>query len=592
MERKNIDNSYKWNLSHIYKNEEEFKSDIQKIKELTKNLISSKKDMFKTGSNFLKLLKLQDEISITINRLYVYSYLFYCENTTNDKAGKLISEITNISQDINEKTFDIDNSIIKISDEVYEKLLSEEDGLLEYKQTLKVVRRFKNHTLEDDKEEIFVKSSDFSSIFSDAYDSLTTSDITFDKIEHNGEKLDFNESLWGKYCQNNDRDLRKKAYESLYKSYKAVKHTAYDLYKGHLKSEKFYSKTHEFNSTLENALYANNISTDIYNNLINSVNKNLDKIQSYFTMKKEFLGLEKLNMFDVYMPMCFLPDETFEFEKSKIIVKDSLKILGEEYHKALCNTIDSDIIDVYPSDNKMTGAFCYATYTTHPYVLLNHNDNFNSLSTLAHEIGHAMHSYFSNKYRNYTDSKYPIFTAEIASIVNEVILNDYMVKNSNNDKLKKYILGSMIEKIEGSLFRQIMFAEFEKEMHENIDKNIPITVEDVCNYYGNLVEKYHGPSVNIDENIKHEWIRISHFYSSFYVYQYATGICIAINIANEIISGNEIMKKNYIDFLKSGSFDYPLNLIAKLGIDLSDDTLYDETCEYFGNLIKEFNNLK
>ena len=388
-----------------------------------------------------------------------------------------------------------------------------------------------------------------------------------------------------------DRNVRKAAFNSLYKSYMQFKNTFASLLKGNIKSNFFVSKTRKYNSPLEMYLFDDYIDKKLYLELIEKVNKNLDINHDYMKVRKKILGLDSLHMYDVYAPLVDNIAKEYSYEEAKEIVINALKPLGEDYIKNLTYLFDNNCIDVYHNKNKRSGAYSWGSYDTMPYVLLNFEGEFNDVSTIAHELGHSMHSLYSNKNRPYHDHGYPIFLAEIASTVNEILLNKYCSENAKTKEEKAYYLNNLLEMFRSTLIRQTMFAEFELKIHDLEEEGESLTEELISNTYYEINKKYFGEDVISDDEIKVEWARIPHFYTSFYVFKYATGISAAAKIAGDILEKKEGALENYIEFLSSGGSDYPLEILKKVGIDMANDDTIDKALNMFKNTLEEFKKL-
>ena len=424
---------------------------------------------------------------------------------------------------------------------------------------------------------------------SDTYDMLDDVDIKFKDIhDENGNLVLLSSSNYSKYLKNSNREVRKEAFNNFYGAYNDLKHTFASTLKGSVTGDNFISKIRKYDSSLQMSLFSDNIPTKLYDKLIEKVNSNLDIVYDYIKLRKDILNVDELHMYDIYVPLVPDTKKKYSYEEAVNLVLDALSPLGKTYINDLKSIIDSKCIDVFNNKNKRGGAYSWGSYDTLPYVLLNFENDFYSVSTLAHELGHSMHSYYSHKNREYHDSSYTIFLAEIASTVNEILLNKYMYKNSKTKEEKLYYLNNLLEDFRTTLIRQTMFAEFEKIIHEKEANGEILTEEVFSSIYLSLNKKYYGSDIVSDDLIKLEWARISHFYNSFYVYKYSTGISIACKIVSDILSNKDNALENYLEFLSSGGKTYSLDILKNVGIDIVNDDTIDKALEMFRDTLEEF----
>jgi len=452
--------------------------------------------------------------------------------------------------------------------------------------------REKDHILSLEQEEMMARLGEVFSISENTFHVLDDVNLKFDNIVlENGDEVELNNSNYSVYIKSSDRDIRKQAFTNLYKSYASLKNTFASLLKGNVKSNFFVSKTRKYNSPLEMSLYSDNIDKKLYLNLIDKVHSNLDIVHDYMNVRKSILNLDEVHMYDVYAPLVSDVDKYYTYEEAKELVIKALAPLGEDYINNLTKLFDSGCIDVYNNENKRGGAYSWGCYDTLPYVLLNFEGKFTDVSTIAHELGHSMHSFYSCKNQDYHDHGYPIFLAEIASTVNEILLNKYCSSIAKTKEEKAYYLNNLLENFRTTLVRQTMFAEFELLIHDLEENGEVLTEEVLSNTYYDLNKKYFGDSVVSDEQIKYEWARIPHFYTSFYVYKYATGISVACKIVSDILEGKENALDNYIKFLSSGGSDFPLEILKKASVDIVNDDTIDKALVMFRETLEEFKEL-
>ena len=589
--RNEIDDKYKWDLSSIFKTDDEFLKEYEIVKKDINVISNYKGKIVSSASSLLEYLNFTINLERRIYKLYYYAHLHYDEDTTNTKYQEYFGLIRNLLTNYEElKSFEVPE-FMSIDYKVIEEYFNEIPDLKKYKFNLENLYRYKSHTLTEKEEKMLSRLSKVIGNPELTYSSLTDSDITFGNIKVDSKDVELTESNYSVYIRNEDRDVRKQAFETLFTTYSNLKNTITSTFKGNIESLVETAKIRNYNSSLEASLFDDNIDTKIYDNLIKVVSHNMDVVYKYFKLKKEVLKLEPYTSYDVYVDMVPNLDKKYNFEEAKNLVIEALKPLGENYINDLKKAFKERWIDTYPNKGKRTGAYSSGFYDTKPFVLLNFEGRYNDVSTLAHELGHSMHTYYSCKNNDYNNSQYKIFVAEVASTVNELLLANYLLKTSNNKEEKMYILNQLMELYKATIYRQTMFAEFEKEMNLRVEKDIPLTHESISNYYYDLNKKYFGDSVELQDLIKYEWERIPHFYYDFYVYKYAIGLSCATKIVENILSGADEGAKNYLKFLSSGGSDYPVNELKLAGIDVTKEEVIESAISYFDSLIDEFKSL-
>lgn len=561
---------YKWDLSKIFKDEKEFYDAINKIKTNLNKLSKYKGHILDSKNSLYEFYMLDDETSLLCDRVYVYSYLGYYDNTSDVKFQEYKEKATSI---VHKYSTIVSFVIPELQSKEYEYVLKLIDGdsrFDKYRFSLENIYRFKKHVLSSEEEKLLSEVSNVFSSSHDAFVALNNTDVIFDNIkDENNKSVKLTSSNYSKYITSKDERVRKNAFSSLIKFYKKHINTISSLYLGQIKADTVCSKVRKYDSSISSSLFRDNIPVELYDTLIKCTVSNLDTLKKYYDIKSRVLG-KKLHIYDTYVNISSLEEKNISFEEGVVLVNKALKVLGEDYLREFNNIINSNCVDVYPKDNKRSGAYEWGTYGVSPYVSLNYENNIESVSTLAHEMGHAMHTYYSNLNQDYNNANYPIFLAEIASTVNEVLLSEYLINNTSDIDEKIYYLNEFIDKFKGTVFRQVMFATFEKEIHEKYENNEAITPSVLCDEYYKLNQLYFSPSVIVDDDIKYEWARIPHFYSSFYVYKYATGFISALVIASKLINNESGFRDKYINFLSSGGSNYPLDILKELGIDLND----------------------
>ena len=564
MNREEIEEKYLWDLTKIFSSIDEFNKEYENIK---KEIIGYK-------------------ISRRLEKLYVYTSLSFDENTANNDKQALKLKMSNLYDEWSKNSFFISTNIIKKDYKEIEEYYKEEPKLLEYKIALKQEFRYKEHILTDIEEKLL---SNMSKIFNNderTYDLLKDSDITFGNItDEEGNEVELTCSNYSIYIESKDREVRKNAFKTLYKTYKQFINTFASTLSGSINEITTIAKIKKYNSAIEATLYKDELS------LIDTVNNNLNILFKYYDLKKELLKLDELHLYDIYTPIVSNFSKKYPFEEGKKLVIDSLRVLGEDYVNTLKEGINNRWIDTYPTRAKRTGAYSGGAYDTYPYVLLNYQDKYNDVSTLAHELGHSMHSYYARSNNDYQYGNYSLFVAEVASTVNELLLSKYLLKISNDKEEKLFILDNLMTLFKSTIYRQTMFAEFEQDIYNCAEQDIPLTADFLSNKYYDLNKKYFGANVIVDEEVKYEWSRIPHFYYNFYVYKYATGLSAACQIVDNILSGNENAVGNYKKFLSCGSTKNPIDSLKLAGVDLTKKEVVESALNMFDDTIKEFKEL-
>ena len=590
--RKEINDKYKWDLSKIYSSEEEVSSDIKKVKELTNDYEKYKGKITSNSDTLLNATEDYFKISRILDKLIVYSHMRFDEDKAVSKSEEIMGKIDKIADDVSEHLAFYTPEVLNEEYVVIQKYIKENELLKKYTFMFEDLFRDKEHILSLEQEQMMARLGEVLSSPENTFKVLDDVNLKFqDIIDENGNKVSLTNSNYSNYLKNEDRRVRKEAFTSLYTSYNNFKNTFASLLKCNVKSNLFISKTRKYKIQLEMSLYGDNISKDLYTSLINKVHSNLDIMEEYMKVRKDILKLDELHMYDVYAPLVSNISRDYSYEEAKDLVIKALEPLGDAYINDLKQLFDSNCIDVYNNNNKRNGAYSWGSYDTLPYVLLNFEGNFNDVSTIAHELGHSMHSLYSHKRQEYHDSGYPIFLAEIASTVNEILLNRYCSDNAKTKEEKAYYLNNLLENFRTTLIRQTMFAEFELQIHDLEEKGEVLTEELLCSTYLKLNKQYFSEEVISDDLIKLEWARIPHFYTSFYVYKYATGIAVASKIVSDILDNKENALENYIEFLSSGGNDYPLEILKKVGIDIVNDDTIDKALEMFRQTLNEFKEI-
>ena len=587
-----IEDEHKWDLTKIYKDEKEWQKDFDDVKEKILKVLEYKDNFLSNGKRLYEYLKYDEEVSRKLEKIYYYAHLNYDADTLDEKYKVMTNKVSDLFTKYNELSSFVVPEILKLDEEKLNTFYKDEEKLEDYRFSIENIYRFKNHTLDEEKEKMLSNLSKCLSNPEETYEALTDSDFEYDYItDEKGNKVKFNESNYSLFIKSKDRSVRKKAFEMLHNKYKKYIRTITSTYKGEVENNVVLAKIRNYDSAISASLYSDNVPVDIYNNLIKVVNDNMNVLYDYYDLKKEMLSLDRLHMYDTYVEIINKIDKKYSFDEAKEIVIDALSVLGDKYVKNLKKAFDEKWIDIYHSKGKRSGAYSSGNFDVNPYVLLNFEGTLNDVSTLAHELGHSMHTYLSCKNNPYQYSSYEIFVAEVASTVNELLLANYMLKNSKNKDEKLAIINHILDLYKATLYRQTMFAEFEKETHKLREKGEVLTSELLSNTYYNLVKKYFGPNVLCDDLIRYEWARIPHFYYNFYVYKYATGISAASYIVDGILNNKEGALENYINFLKTGGSMYPLDELKIAGVNLNSKSVVLSAIKTFEKYLKEFKDI-
>ncbi|MEA4815236.1 MAG: oligoendopeptidase F [Lachnospiraceae bacterium] len=590
--RKESDPKYTWKIEDIYMTNEAWQKDFETVSKKLPSLKKFKGTLTSSAANLLICLKAINEVSLVIDKLYVYSNMRFHEDSTNAFYQALSEKAEMLLIRFASETAFITPEIAELTEAKAKEFLASDSELNIYSHFILNILRKKDHTLSPECEELLAKTGEISEAGQSIFIMLNDADMKFGAIkDENGEKIELTKGRYVHFLENADRRVRKDAFNTLYDAYIRNRNTIAAAYSASVKKDVFYASARKYASSLEMALADDNIPASVYSSLIDTVHKNIGLMHRYVKIRKKLLNLPKLHMYDLYAPLVPEAKMVIPFEEAKKTVLSGLKPMGDEYVEILKKGMEGGWLDVYENIGKRGGAYSWGTYSVHPFVLLNHNDNINSLFTLAHEMGHALHSYYSWKEQPYVYSGHKIFVAEVASTVNEALLMDYMLKNSKDAAEKIYIINYFLEQFRGTLFRQTMFAEFEKKTHELSEAGEILTCDALSGIYRSLNEFYFGNDIIIDEKIDMEWARIPHFYNAFYVYQYATGYSAAIAISRMILDEGAKATKRYKDFLKKGSAEYSVDLLKGVGVDMSRPEPVENAMRVFESLLDELESI-
>ncbi len=583
---------FTWNLGDIYPDKASYDSDVNKIKEITDKIAAKKGKSAESAKALLETMTLFEDFFERTYKLEEYAERKHDEDTGNNENLEALQKLETIVSECETKVSFMDPEIIAVSDDKFDKYYEEEEGLKKYKIYLTEVRRTKAHTLSTEMEELLALSSEACQTPSNTYGIFMNADLQYPEIEdENGEKVRITAGRFVPLEESRDRRVRKDAFEGAYNTLKQFKNTSASLYNGQVKKQIYIAKARNYSSTLECALDGNNVNPKVYYNLVDTINKHMDLMHRYVALRKKMLGVDELHMYDVYVPIVSDVEVKIPFEEAKETALKALAPLGDRYIELLKTAFNSRWLDVYENKGKRSGAYSAGCYGVHPYVLLNYNNTLDNQFTLVHEMGHAMHSYFSNEANPILDSMYKIFVAEVASTVNEVLLQEYLLKNETDKKKRMNLLNHYMESFKSTVYRQTMFAEFEMLTNEMAEKGESLSADALCKVYLDLNKKYFGDAMISDDLIAMEWARIPHFYYNFYVFQYATGYSSAVSIARRILKEGQSAVDDYMKFLHSGCTSDPVSLLKIAGVDLNTPAPVEAALKVFEEVLDEMESL-
>ncbi|MDK0931712.1 oligoendopeptidase F [Clostridium perfringens] len=583
--RDEIPKSDKWRIDKIYETPAKWNEELNKLKEEAPKLkdfegkLGNKEDL-------KAFLLLNEKLSRKLGKLYVYAHMRSHEDTSNPEMQSLVNKIDPYSAEFSSYTAYFVPEILSLKEGTIENFINEDKDLKQYKIYFEMILNEKPHILSKEVESVLASVSDCLGAPESIYSMLTNSDMTFGEIvDESGRKVELTEGNYISFIKSKDRKVREAAFKLLFGTYKKYENTLATSLSSSIKNFVFESKTRKYNSSLEASLKPNNIPVEVYYNALKTVDENMDALHRYVRIKKKLLNLEEIHMYDLYVPVIECKKEHLEYKDAISLVEEGLKPLGKEYLDIFNEGINEGWIDVYENKGKRSGAYSWGSYDTMPYVLLNYNYELNDASTLAHEMGHSIHSYYTRKTQPYIYGDYSLFCAEVASTTNEILLIHHLIEKETDKNKKLYLINQELEQIRTTVFRQLMFAEFELKTHEAIENGESLTSEVLCKMWKDINIKYFGKDMNVDEEISIEWARIPHFYSDFYVYQYATGYAAASSFANSILSKGEEAVEKYKGFLKAGGSMYPIDTLKMAGVDMTTSKPLKDTLDRFNELL-------
>ncbi|MGE8077615.1 oligoendopeptidase F [Peribacillus loiseleuriae] len=580
-----------WRLEDIYQNQELWERDYQTILNSVEKLKTFDEEIGDAESLF-RYLSLSEELGYTYKKLYVYAMLQVDLDTRVSAAQGLLDRASQLGQKISAATSFFMPFLLSLEEGTLKSYIKEVEGLRYFEDDLLDSYRFKAHVLNKDQEAILSLFGEALSSPQKTFGMINNADIKFGEVTNDdGERVTLTRGMYSNLVENHDREKRKEAYKAYYQPYLQLQNTIASTLSSAIRNNTTMAKTRNYPSALEKSLFSDQVPTEVYDNLISATKANIKPMYDYIKLRKKHLGVDELRAYDLNVPLVQEAKEDIPYNEAFEIMIKALKPLGEEYVSTLVSFKENRYYDVRETPGKRSGAYNLGLYGVHPFVLLNHQDDLDSLFTLAHESGHAMHSYYSSKYQPQISAGYSIFVAEVASTVNEILLIRYLLNTTTDQNKKKHLLNHFIDSFKGTFFTQVMFGEFEKITHEKAENDEPLNAEVFNTVYETIYRAYNGEDIVFDDEVKFGWSRIPHFYRPFYVYKYATGYASAIDIADRILSGEEGTLEQYLTFLKSGSSEYPLELLKKTGVDLTKPEPIENALKIFSGLVKEFGEL-
>ncbi|QHA35887.1 oligoendopeptidase F [Rossellomorea marisflavi] len=590
--RSEVKQELTWRLEDIFPSDEAWEKEYKEIQELSSRAGEFKGTLGNGADELYAAFAFQDEILERMGKVYTYSHMRYDQDTTNSHYQGMDDRAKSLYTKLGSAFAYLVPEVLSVDEEKIASFLEEKPELKVYAHALEEINLQRPHILTEKEESLLAQASEVFSSSSNTFGMLNNADLEFPSIkDENGEVTEITHGRFIRFMESSNRSVRKEAFEKVYETYGKFRNTFASTLSGTVKKDNFSAKVRNYDSARHAALSNNNIPEQVYDNLVETVNNNLHLLQRYVKLRKKVLELDEVHMYDLYTPLVKEVKMEVGYDEAKKMILDGLKPLGEEYANVLKEGFENRWVDVVENKGKRSGAYSSGAYGTNPYILMNWQDNVNNLFTLAHEFGHSVHSYYTRSAQPYTYGNYSIFVAEVASTCNEALLNDYLLKTIDDEKKRLYLLNHYLEGFRGTVFRQTMFAEFEHHIHKKAQEGVALTSEYLTKEYYELNKKYFGDEIVIDEEIGLEWARIPHFYYNYYVYQYATGFSAATALSHQILEEGGPAVERYIEFLKAGSSDYPIEVLKKAGVDMTTSSPVEEACKVFEEKLNEMETL-
>ncbi len=590
--RTEVPEELKWDLTRVFSSDNDWEQEYTLIKKEVQDLSKLKKDFTKDGHHLYDDLTKILKVGRRLEKVYVYATMSSDVDSSDSHYLGYVAQAQTLASQFEAATSFMNPSILELSQAELKQFMEDEPKLNNYAHMLEQIMQQKPHTLSAQEEKIIADAGDALGTSENTFNVLTNSDMEYGYVEtDDGEMVQLSDGLYSNLIQSQNREVRKNAFDVMYATYGQFENSLASTLSGVVKQHNYLARVHNYDSARSSALAENHVPTVVYDTLISEVDSHLDLLHDYVALRKQILGLDDLQMWDLYVPLTGTPSLSYTFEQAKAEAKKALVPLGEDYLKQVDYIFNNRVIDVVESQNKVTGAYSGGSYDTDAYELLNWENNIDSLYTLVHETGHSVHSMYTRQTQPYVYGDYPIFVAEIASTTNENILTEYFLDHITDSKTRAFVLNYYLDSFKGTLFRQTQFAEFEQYIHDLDAKGEPLTADTLDDFYGDLNQRYYGDAVEPGSEIAKEWARIPHFYYNFYVYQYATGFAAATALANNVVHGTSEQREAYINFLKSGSSDYPVEIMKKAGVDMTKPDYLEEAFETFKKRLAEFKDI-
>jgi oligoendopeptidase F len=591
-QRADIEAKYKWRLEDIYATNQLWEGDFSKVDALLPKMAGFKGRLSESGKTLLGCLQLQDSLWNIMDRLYVYAGLHSDEDTRVSTYQEMTGRAGSLRTKVRQATAYIEPEILTIPQSKLDELINSETGLKLYQHYIDNIIRMRAHTLSSSEEEILALAGNVTRAPEKIFTMIDDADIEFPSIkDETGNEVQLTHERYYKFLESTNRRVRKDASDAYNSAYLAYLNTLGATLNGGMAKDVFYSKARKYNSSLEAALDQSNIPVSVYENLIKSADENLEPIHKYVSLRKKVLKVDELHKYDLVVSLAPEAKMEIPYDSALTIIEKALAPLGKQYVTDIKAGFNSGWVDVYETEGKGSGAYSWGCYSSHPYMLLNYNNTLENTFTVAHEMGHCMHGYYTNRTQPYIYSGHAIFTAEVASLTNEMLLMDYLLKNTKDKAQKLYILNYYIDQLEGTFYSQVMFAEFEKAAHEKLENGGALSAESAREIYREIFQRFEGPELVLDSLDDLGCLRISHFYSDFYVYQYATSYAAAVTVSRKILAGDKEALDRYLRFLESGDSDYPVNLLKNAGVDMTSPEPINETIKLFASVVDQMENL-
>ena len=582
-----------WRLEDIYPNEDLWEEELQEAGNIAAKVREYEGRLSESAQSFYNALKLYDDCALKLDRVGGYSFMRHDQDAGNSRYQELELKAQSASVRISEELAFMEPEILEIPDDVLARFYEEEPGIRDYDVTIREIRRLKEHTLSKEMEQLLASAGEMAQTASNGFGMLSNADLKFPSVtDSEGNEIQLSNGRFVPLQMSADRELRKNVFEKYYTRYSEFANTWAALYDGQVKQQIFYARARKYPSTFVAAVNGNNVDPAVCDRLIDSIHGKISYMHRYVSLRRKMLGVDELHMYDVYVPMVEGYDRKFTYEEAKELSLKALAPLGEEYLSVVRKAYEERWIDVYENEGKRSGAYSSGVYGVHPYMLLNYTDTLDDVFTLVHEMGHSMHTWYSEHAQSHLDSRYKIFVAEVASTTNEILLLEYMLSKAEDPREKAYLINHYLESFKGTVYRQTMFEEFERRTNAMAESGVPLTASALCELYLELNKQYFGPDMVSDPLIAYEWCRIPHFYYNFYVYQYATSFSAAVAIAHRILEQGEAAVKPYLEFLKSGCTQDPVSLLKIAGVDLSTSAPVDEALEVFADAVRQMEELQ